>query len=363
MLPRFTRILAVVVLSASSSPAETGAPREVQLSFDASAADLPQAEITASVDREIGRASIDHAAPGVPELRLEVGGPGELVLSYITPGEPPVRRVLRRPERPEDVAEIVGLAAATLVRNQEGEPSPTQDAPAGIPETAPAPALHPRPEDPGRKTVIPAPAATTRENFLGVAFGPDLTYVPTSDDVCGPQHSPHGILFSCNYTNGAPVVAPTGGHQGSIHGGLLTGTSRILLTYDRAFSEHVRGGVRLGVDFDPSPISYPPLHAELRVVQLFGTSGAGAFRPELFAGFGVARVTGHTPVDIEADPNRRLVRVDAYANLGWFFVSGGAGLVYQATRSFELDACLQVMGLFPGMGVALTPLLGARLGL
>jgi hypothetical protein len=362
MLPRFIRILAVVVLGASSSSAESGAPREVQLTFDASAADLPQAEIKASVDRELGQASLDHATPGVPELRVEVSGSGELVLSYMTPGEPPVQRVLRRPERPEDVAEIVGLAAATLVQNQQGAPAPVEDASRGAP-AAPAPALHPRPEDPGRKTVVPAPAATAPENFIGVAFGPDLTYVPTSDDVCARQRPPPGISFSCNTSDGKPIIAATGGHQGSIQGGLLTGTSRVLLSYDRAFSEHLRGSVRLGIDFDSSPISYPPLHAELRVVQLFGAPRAGAFRPELFAGFGVARVTGHTQVEITADPNGKLTQVDAYANLGWFFVSGGVGLVYQPTRSFELDASLQVMGMFPGTGVAFTPLLGARFGL
>src|SRR5436190_14260193 len=113
MLPRFLRIVAVVALFAPSANAQANFPRQVHLVFDASAAELPQDQIRASVARELGDLSVERAPPGTPELRISVTSGGDVVLSYAVKGEPPMQRVLRPAARPEDTAEIVAFASAT----------------------------------------------------------------------------------------------------------------------------------------------------------------------------------------------------------------------------------------------------------
>ena len=81
MLPRFLRIVAVVALFAPSANAQANFPRQVHLVFDASAAELPQDQIRASVARELGDLSVERAPPGTPELRISVTSGGDVVLS------------------------------------------------------------------------------------------------------------------------------------------------------------------------------------------------------------------------------------------------------------------------------------------
>ena len=173
--------------------------------------------------------------------------------------------------------------------------------------------------------------------------------------------------FSCYDASGARAVTSGGPFQGAVSSGLgWTGSSRLLLSYDRSLTEHVRIGARLGIGFDPIPASYIPLHAELRAAHWFGAQQAGALRPGLFAGVGVARMTSaHTQVeavDGVPDGTGRRLTLDAYASIGGIFVSGGVGLVYQPTENIELEAALQVMAFPPGGG-GVTPQLAARVGL
>lgn len=364
MPKRLPQSLAFAVL-VSASIAEAAPPAEVDLEFDGSAADLPRDEIRASVDRELGRASLDHAAPGVPVLRVEVSPGGDLVLSYAMPDEAPMRRVLRRPERAHDVAEIIGLAAATLVRNRHEtipEATPAEAAPEKSSPPVPSPALHTKTKDPNRGSQAPNPESAPARNFFGAVVGADFVIVPATDAACAQQDpAVNQMSFSCYDTGGGHVVTTGGARQGAISRGYLTGSSRLLVSYDRAFTEHVRAGARLGVVFDPSPVSHFPLHAELRSAYWFGTPEASVFRPGLFGGLGLTRMTGHTTVDV-VDPQRGRLTLDAYASIAEFFVSGGAGLIYQPARAFELEAALQVMVFLPE-GAAVTPQLAVRFGL
>lgn len=365
------RTLAFVALMAVDSPAEPGPSRDVRLVFDASASELPQAEIRASVEREIGRPSLDGGAPGEPELHIGVNAEGALVLSYGVPGEEPAERVLRRPERSEDVAELVALAVGTLVRRQSAQlvpdaaPAAKQDPLPGPTGPPTEPELVPKPDVPSRSPTPRAAGDVPPRSFLGAALGADFLFVPTVSSVCSPSHlSPaHGPSFDCYGPDGKPLQSTTEGKNGAVAGGYSTGTSRVVLSFDRAFTEHFRAGLRVGMAFDPTPIAHFPLHAEAKVAHVFGLPRAGAWRLELFAGLGVARVTGHMKASVIDDKTNAAVPVDVYVSAGSLFGSGGAGLVYQPTASLEIEASLELMGLLPQAAVSLTPWIAARFGL
>jgi hypothetical protein len=360
------RTLAFLAFLAVDLPAQTASPREVRVVFDESASDLPQAEIRASVERELARGGVDPGRSERAELHVGVNADGALVLSYGAPGEAVSERVLRRPERAEDVAELVALATATLVRRQSGElasaPPSAEVKPA--PPGLGAPALQPKPDVPGRAAPPRSPAETAPRSFFGVALGADLLFLPTITGACHPSRlePEHGMLVECFGPGDQPLTAVTEGKNGAVASGYATGTSRLVLSFDQAFTAHFRAGVRLGIAFDPIPLPYFPLHAEVKIAHVFGLPGSGAWRPELFAGAGLARATGQTKGSVFDDRTNAVVPVDIYASAGWFFVSGGGGLVYQATSSLELEGSLELMGFFPQTAVSLTPWIGARFG-
>jgi hypothetical protein len=364
MLPRFVRIVLVLALLARPVVAQTDSLRAVHLVFDDSAAGLSQDLIRGSVSRELGGLASDPAPPGTPELRIAVNPDGDLVLSYAVDGRQPMQRVLHAATRPEDTAELVAFAIATLVRNQReatpplGEAAPaTKDSP---PPPSPPPKLDPQPEVPKSKPTVAKKEGSPR-NLFGVMAGVDYLFVPTTTSVCNadPHLAFNQITFNCYEVNEVPALGRGADRRGTIASGMLRGTSRFALSYDRAFTQHFRAGIRLGFANDSIPLQYLPIHAELRFAHWFGDPRPGAFRGGLFAAIGAARMTGRTEIDELIDG--KLVTQNVYPSIGWLFTSVGAGLIFQPTEALELEVSLPLVAFLP-QNFGFTPQIAGRIG-
>jgi hypothetical protein len=361
MLPRFVRIVLILALLARTAVAQTDSPGAVRLVFDGSAAGLSQDLIRAAVGRELGALATDPAPPGTRELRIATNPDGDIVLSYAADDKQPMQRVLHAASRPEDTAELVALAAATLVRNQrEATPPPGEAAPAAKDNSPlpPTPKLDPQPEIPSAEPAVTKVEKTPR-NLLGVIAGVDYLFVPSTTDACneGPRLAFNQVTFSCYKVNEFPAAGRGPDRGGAIASGMLRGTSRFALSYDRAVTEHFRAGIRLGFANDSTPLQYLPIHAELRFAHWFGEPRPGAFRGGLFAAIGAARMTGRTQIEELRDGT--FVTQDVYPSIGWLFTSVGAGLIFQPTEALELEVSLPLVAFLP-KSFGFTPQIAGR---
>src|SRR6187455_346919 len=87
------------------------------LFFDASAASLPQAEIRASIERELGKPLSTTSEEASGELLVAVDAGGRLVVRYRA-RRGSVDRYLPMPSEPADIPLIIALAAGNLARDQ-----------------------------------------------------------------------------------------------------------------------------------------------------------------------------------------------------------------------------------------------------
>src|SRR5690606_18160658 len=139
------------------------------------------------------------------------------------------------------------------------------------------------------------------------------------NDVCSPEGQ-SAQAFSCYYagsTTDAFVDAPYPGVN--IGSGTAVGTTRVLLSYDRAFSPNLMAGVRLGYAFRGGPpanrdmkyfpggtlevydegTSFLPYHAEVRATYLFGRGlSSSGLRFYAHAGGGLAQVDAKVVVPV-----------------------------------------------------------------
>ena len=109
------------------------AAQNVAVLFDASAADLPQADIRAAVARELGVPPDVTVVATAHTLNIAVDGE-ELVVRASGP-EGDTERRLALPREPGEVPELIALLAVNLTRDQR-LPTPPATAPA---TTSPAP--------------------------------------------------------------------------------------------------------------------------------------------------------------------------------------------------------------------------------
>lgn len=206
----------------------------------------------------------------------------------------------------------------------------------------------------------PGRAETQREEpgpstWLGVGAGLDFVSVPGVGNVCAPTN------HHCYASNDREVAGPETATDVGFSGGIRPASPRLLVTLSHFFGSHFHADVRVGGAFDPLPIRYFPLHAELRVGHLFGPARAGVLRGHVFAGGGLARTSTKLMNFVGADtggPAPHAEVVDAFATYGPYFVSGGAGLFYSFTENLALDGQVAAVGYFGDAGVGVQPWVG-----
>jgi hypothetical protein len=310
------------------------------------------------------------------------------------------------------------------------KPPPAATAAAAQPAPAePAKPAKPAPEPPPPAPERPQPAAEDcppnfpgcgdgnkkataadayAKNWFGVHLAGDLTFIGGTD-VCT-QDSQANDDFACYYggsRSGAYIDEPYPGVESSTT--LVYATTRLLLSFDRALTENLMLGARIGYAFGGGPpsgrdvvydtkgnivsvvsegLAFFPFHLEARASYWFGSTPLAqpGFRPYVHVGGGLAQVDGKITVRVKdcglvappTDPDyaacadgslpandARLkdeVDLDAWKKLGQGFVTVGGGVVYAFTSGLGAQLNLNLMYTLPGSGVVVEPSLGAVMG-
>jgi hypothetical protein len=386
-----------VLLFAVEARAGVGRPLLV---FDASAGALPQAEIRAEVERELGGALPTSADQASGELTVLVDTSHRLVVRYRT-SRGAIDRYLPMPNEPADVSLIIALAVGNLVR----------DPMAGMAlRERPAPATPPPLAKPASETARPPePKASVPRHLLGFHVAKDVAFLDGTN-VCGPD----GKLddFACFYsgTDDEPFFhTPYPTHDEA--DGPVLATTRLLVSYDFVLGRWASLGARVGYAFGGGPPAgqepvdgstanldelpahtkglggtpFLPAHLELRATAWVLPLG-GWLSAYVGGGLGVAQVDAMTTDErrdcadalaaewdsaangtyddcVAGDPFFQWpllaeTDVEAWKKLGQGFASASAGGVLWFTDELGLQLNVNAMLMFPATGFVLEPSVG-----
>jgi hypothetical protein len=383
----------------------------VSLVFDASAQALPQDEVRAAVERELGRPVAAPTAAAPAEVTVLVDS-GRLVVRYRT-RTGSVERYLPLPSDPNDVPLMVSLAVGNLVRDPTAgnvPAGPIVEAPATPVAVAPAKPIAPPPPAPK-----PAPAPPTEPAFVrhwvGVHAAQDVAFVYGSS-VCHRQLGPPED-FSCFYggADNEPFFHDSQPDHEDLDEGPTFATTRLLVSYDYAITERVSVGTRLGYAFGGGPPAgqipvdeprsgnpneippqtrghggspFMPVHAELRANYWF-LPLTGRFRAYVGAAFGLAQVDSKHEVAVidcgetlapswnpadgtfddcmqkTTDFNSVAVEstfLDAWKKTGRGFAAASTGAALSVKGELSVVLNVNAMYMFPDDGFVLEPSLG-----
>jgi hypothetical protein len=295
-------------------------------------------------------------------------------------------------------------APVVLVLNPQSRVAPAypgEEPPARCEELVLCPPDFPGCDDPDA-AARQAPVAQKRiEQWIGLHFAADLGLVGGSD-VCT-SSNPDYDCFTAGSETPFPGPLPMGvavapgelgdGYPGTdISTAPALGTLRLLLSYDRAVSDRVSLGGRLGYAFGGGPTidgdDFLPIHVEARISIWPSGAWASSLNPYFHFGAGFAEVDlkkGDLSVQDCTEesgrqsfldcisaigayapgsaPNLPVRTLDAYQRLGAAFVMGGGGLLVPLGGRVALQANLNAMLLLPSVGLVLEPSLGIVYGL
>jgi hypothetical protein len=239
--------------------------------------------------------------------------------------------------------------------------------------------------------------------WFGLHIAQDFAFVSGSD-VCLNQNQSAdnwACYLSSNQAD-APYDSvqfdtPVGG-GGTISGGTAAGTLRFLLSVERAITNNITAGARLGYAIRGGPphgkqVTYNrepgtpgvneyttvvkegspflPIHAELRGTYYFGSSPLGrkGFRPYVHVGGGLAQVDARVVVKVKDryDPspglnNNQDGQLNAWKKMGQVFATAGGGVQFALSPRFALQANVNAMLMLGASGFVLEPSLGAAYG-
>lgn len=363
----------------------------IAVTFEASAASLPQDDIRAAVARELEHQPADGTAvQGVLAIAVEEN---HVVARFRSPAGY-TERVLPLPEERAQIAVMLGLLAGNLARDQRAAMRPEPAAPAVV-EPAVTPVRdRPVPPRPHTKPTPPYP-----RHFVGLHVAQDFMPVSASSP-CDPLRVQANDHFACYYAGtGEPYFHSTEPNSDTIDGTLTVATTRVLFSYEYAVAPWLTLGLRAGYAFRGGPPAgkapnpdgtstggtpFMPWHAELRGSYWF-TPLTKRAALHGFAGvsFGLAQVDAkvhHELVDCEVfasglDPESQMTgleecrqglhpdapantKLDAWKKTGQGFVGahGGAMLSISETLAATLD--MTILGMFPAYGVSFQPSVG-----
>jgi hypothetical protein len=289
---------------------------------------------------------------------------------------------------------LVAPHVVHIVAQLEGEPPhlPDQPPPARCTQTTDCPPGFPGCHNEGGKTACvsddecpsqkctsgfceepeaaPEADAPYKQNWLGVAFQVDFLLLPAANDACK-----GGTGYTCfdssgKYYSGIPLA----GADDVVAGGLAPATMRILLGYDRALTQNIMVGGRLGYAFNggpqrPGASSFLPVSVEARGEYWFGHDplGRSGFRFFVLAGAGMEEVDASVPVDIYASAQDYLAKksqnFNAWKKTGLGFAEAGPGLMYAITPNTGILLEAKGVLMFPTSAAGAAAQLGYVIGL
>ncbi len=217
-----------------------------------------------------------------------------------------------------------------------------------------------------------------KKNWFGLHVAQDFTPVG-GEDVCS-QDSQANQGYACFENGDTPVLGSSDpvtnkGLEGRVESGIAMATTRLLFSYDRAFTPNIAAGARLGYAFRGGPttadrVAFMPFHAELRGTYYI-LSLEQSFRPYVALAGGVAQVdTKIADVQIATRPcptcppdPATVKTVDVWKKSGQAFAAGSVGAVIGFTENVGAQLNLSGVLLFPSSGFSIQPSLGVVIGI
>jgi hypothetical protein len=238
--------------------------------------------------------------------------------------------------------------------------------------------------------------------WIGLHVAQDVALV-SGTDVCldANQTADNWACYWASTQEDAPyhseqfdTLSPGGG--GTIAGGTAIATTRFLLSIDRAITDNITAGLRLGYAIGGGPpagkqvtydregegqntystvinegTAFLPAHAELRGVYWFGTTPLGkrGLRPYVHVGGGLAQVDARVVAKVRDDfipggavPDEGTGEIDAWKKLGQGFATAGGGAAFALSPNLAFQLNLNVMMMIPASGFVFQPSLGLMYG-
>ncbi len=288
-------------------------------------------------------------------------------------------------------------------QSSEAPAFPGEDPPARCAEKVMCPPDFPGCEDPvtaGQDDEDTEQEPVYKQNWFGLHVAADIGFIGGSN-VCSTTNTD----FDC-FAADSPYpstlrddIAAETGELGDVYpgtgigSGAAAGTFRALLSYDRAFTESITAGARVGYAFGGGPKtldgrSFLPIHAEARLAYWLRGLSASGLRPYLHVGGGLAQVdikkSDVTVRDCSETPSRADFldciaaqhsydsaneftlperTVDAYRKLGNAFITTGGGVLFSLGDSTALALNLNAMLMLPSTGFVMEPSIGIVYGL
>jgi hypothetical protein len=396
---RFVVLLLGTLLLAFEARAEGGRPLLV---FDASAEGLPQREIRAEIERELGGALPTSAEAAVGELTVLVDTSHRLVVRYRTQ-RGALDRYLPMPNEPRDVSLIIALAVGNIVRDPSTSVPPRPEPPPRAPPRPPVAA-------PVEREAAPPNPGFPRHLF-GFHVAQDVAIVGGSN-VCDVNLGQKSDNFACFYsgTDDEPFWHTPYPYKDGVSTGPVLATTRLLVSYDFAFLSALSLGIRAGYAFGGGPPAgqtpvdsftenlntlpdhakgeggtpFLPAHLELRATVWVLPLGK-RFSAYVGGAFGVAQVDAKSVIE-ERDCADTLspewdasngtfddcrngapgfdwtelqeTDVDAWKKAGQGFAAASAGSVFWFADGLGAQLNLNAMLMFPASALVLEPSLG-----
>ncbi len=175
------------------------------------------------------------------------------------------------------------------------------------------------------------PAGPYKRNWIGLAVAQDFAFIG-GQNVCDPRLGQQSANYACFYSGtDQPFFHTPYPKLDGIDSGLAVATTRVMISYDRAFAPFFTAGARLGFAFGGGPpagqkpppgvtdpaahtpgtegYSFLPLHLEFRAQYWFLPLTAKLFHAYALAGGGVGQVDAKVAIneydceDAGKDPN------------------------------------------------------------
>ena len=239
-----------------------------------------------------------------------------------------------------------------------------------------------------------ATSRSYRKNWVGISFAQDLAFVGGSD-LCT-QSNQVDKYTTCYYRGSSTNPYMNEPYPGvNVGTGIAAATSRILLSFDHAYTPNITAGARVGFALGGGPpngrsvtttsggqqdvtakgTSFMPIHLEARLKYWFGTKPLSQkLRPFMHVGGGFAEVDAKVKMTVldcgatacagSVNPKSLpSVDLDAWKKLGLEFGTIGGGLVYAFQDRYGVQVDMNLMYTFPSSSVVLEPSIGFIVGL
>jgi hypothetical protein len=212
-----------------------------------------------------------------------------------------------------------------------------------------------------------------KKNWVSLGVQQDFLIFSAATGVCDGSND-----YQCFFENPdsfyEPIPyddAPQSGNE--VEGGFTRATMRVLLGYDRLFTDNLTLGGRVGYAFGGGPEAendkpFLPFHAEARATFYFGSKPLTrkGLRGFVHLSGGMAEIDGKvlvtvytTQADYAAD---RRTKLNAWRKTGTGFAALGGGVMYAISPGSGLYLDMRLMQMFGVSGTAFAPQLGYAQG-